>query len=83
MKWDIGTSQMGHLEMLLKLVDQYPETRQTMLDCLGKITPKSFKTILNDLVEFDIPIRLTAERATFMLKLLQFRRQHLLTELEK
>jgi len=83
MKWSIDGPQMGHIEMLQKFIDRYPEARQTMLDCLKKLTSETFKTILDELIAFDAPVRLTPERATFMLKLLQFRHQHLLTELEK
>jgi len=61
--------------MLQKLIDGYPETRQTMITCLKKLTYETFETILNELVAFDVPVRLTAERATFMLRLLQFRRR--------
>jgi hypothetical protein len=83
MKWSIDSAQMGHIEMLQKFINKYPETRQIMLNCLNKLTVETFKLILNELVSFDVPVRLTAERANFMLKLLQFRHQHLLTELEK
>ena len=83
MKWNISSPQMGHVEMLQKYIDRFPETRQTMLNCLKKLTPQTMTTILNELVAFDVPVRLTPERATFMLKLLQFRHSHLLTELEK
>lgn len=84
MKWSItDTYQMGHIEMLKKLATKYPETRQIMLDCLRNVNCETFKTILEDLVKFNVPVRLTDERANFMLKLLQFRHQHLLTELEK
>lgn len=83
MKWSIDSPQMSHVEMLQKVIDRYPETRQVMLNCLKKVTYETFKTILDDLVAFKIPTRLGTERAAFMLKLLQFRHQHLLVELEK
>ncbi len=83
MKWTIDSQQIRHVEMLQKIIERYPETRQVMLNCLKKVTYETFKTILDDLVEFKIPMRLGVERATFMLKLLQFRHQHLLVELEK
>lgn len=83
MRWTIGSPKIGHIAMLQKFINKYPETRQNMLACLKKLTSETFKTILNELAAFDVPVRLTAERAAFMLKLLQFRHQHLLIELEK
>lgn len=83
MKWNLNGQQMGHIKMLQKLIEQYPETRKIMLNCLEKVSGETFKTIFDDLTAFTIPVKLTAERAAFMLKLLQFRHQHLLVELEK
>lgn len=83
MKWRLDGQQMGHIEMLQKLIEQYPEARKIMLNCLKKVTNETFKTILDDLATFTVPVKLTAERAAFMLKLLQLRHQHLLVELEK
>jgi hypothetical protein len=54
-----------------------------MLDCLKKVNYEILKDILDKLTACDVPVRLTAERAAFMLKLLQFRHQRLLSELEK
>jgi hypothetical protein len=79
----ISPSPTEHLELLKKLADKYPETQKVMLDCLKKVNYESFKNILDNLTAFDVPVRLTAERAAFMLKLLQFRHQRLLSELEK
>lgn len=84
MKWNLSdTDPMGHLELLKKLATEYPETRQVMLDCLKMINYEVFGSILDGLIAFDVPVRLSAERADFMLKLLQFRHQRLLNELEK
>jgi len=84
MKWGINdTSSTGHIEMLIKYTDKYPETRQFILECLNKINYDIFKSILDTCTTFEVPVRLTAERATFMLRLLQFRHQRLLHELEK
>jgi hypothetical protein len=47
------------------------------------INSEDFKSILDILVAFNVPVRLTAERSDFMLRLLQFRHQRLLHELEK
>jgi len=84
MKWTLSdTEPMGHLELLKKLATEHPETRQVMLDSLKMVNIEVFRVILEGLVAFDVPVRLTAERANFMLKLLQFRHQRLLNELER
>lgn len=84
MKWSINDSMsMEHISMLKKFTKEYPETHQLMIECLNNINLEDFKTILDMLVAFDVPVRLTAERADFMLRLLQFRYQRLLHELEK
>ena len=84
MKWGINdTASLGHIEMVKKFANKYPETRHLILDCLKRINYDAFKSTLDTLTTFDVPVRLTAERAAFMLRLLQFRHQHLLQELEK
>lgn len=83
MKWELNDAvSMGHLEMLKKLVAKFSETQQTMLTCLRAVNDEIFKSILDDLIAFDVPVRLSAERAAFMLKLLQFRHRQLLSGLE-
>ena len=84
MKWtrdDI--SGTGHLEMLKKIIEVYPETHQSILECLKKVGYEKFKNILRLLASFNVPIQLTVERSGFMLKLLTFRHTYLLNELEK
>lgn len=83
MKWNIDGPKIGHLEKLQKLIEHYPKTRQVILHCLKKVNYETFKSILDDLVAFKIPTRLSTERAAFMLRLLQFRHQRLLVELER
>jgi HipA-like C-terminal domain len=84
MKWKLNdTSPMEHLELLKKFAGKYPETHTVMLDCLKNINYEILKDILDNLTACNVPVRLTAERAAFMLKLLQFRHQRLLSELEK
>lgn len=82
-KWSLLDHANGHCELLKKLANKYPETRLIMVNCLKKVDGSVFKNILDHLVASDIPVRLTPERAAFMLKLLQFRHQYLLNELEK
>jgi len=88
MKWslsDVTCMKRGvkHDEMLAKFIELYPETCQIMLDCLYKVSDEFFKKVLGELVEFNVPVKLSTERANFMLKLLTRRHQHLLHQLEK
>jgi hypothetical protein len=87
MKWSIDDPVgVGHAEMLKKIAINYPQTRITMLNCLKKVNNAVFEKILNDLVAFDIPaklVKLSTERAEFMLQLLRLRHDYLLRELEK
>jgi len=84
MKWKPNDKeQTRHLELVKKLADKYPETRQVMIERLNMVSNQSFKGILDSLIAFDVPIRLSAERANLMLKLLEFRRCRLLSKLEK
>lgn len=83
MKWDLSDpTRMRHVDMLKKLAIEFPEARQIMVDCLKRVSGETFARILNKLAAFDVPVRLSAERANFMLKLLQYRHQRLLSELE-
>ena len=83
MRWAINDPvRMGHAEMVEKIATVYPEMRTIMMDCLSKVNAEIFKEILDELVEFDVPIKLTSERSTFMLKLLTLRHHRLLNELE-
>lgn len=83
MKWKLEDPKpMEHSEMISKIVETYPETRSIMINCLKNVSPEIFKQILDELVNFDVPIKLTQERSVFMLNLLQFRYQELLNVLE-
>lgn len=84
MKWDLNdTTGVKHLEMLKKLAEFYPETLQIMLDCLNKVNFEVLGEMLEELTTFNVPVRLSEERAKFMLRLLQFRHSYLLNGLEK
>ena len=83
MRWALNDIfPMGHGEMIEKIAAVYPETRAIMIDCLNKINAEIFEKILDDLVVFDIPFKLSEERSTFMLELLKLRHYRLLNELE-
>jgi hypothetical protein len=84
MKWELNDAHgMQHGEMLSQLISIYPETHQIMLDCLLGVDNAVFEKILNNLIKFDIPIKLTPERANFMLQLINFRYKRLLSGLGK
>ena len=53
-----------------------------MLTCLKQLNNKFFEKTLDDLVAFDVPVKLTRERAAFMLQLLNYRQQRLLQTIE-
>lgn len=82
------THRSSHSELHKLFVGKYPETQQVMLNCLNMVNYESFKTILNDLVAYNAPgfnnfVRLSPDRAAFMLKLLQYRHQRLVHELDR
>lgn len=84
MKWGINdTASLGHIEMIKKFTIKYPETRGLILECLKWINYDTLKSTLDTLTTFDVPVKLSAERAAFVLRLLQLRHQRLLHELEK
>ena len=84
MRWAFDDKQrMGHLDMLMAIADLYPQTRQIMLDLLRRVSDKQFSDILHELIKFNVPVKLKPERALFMLKLLNFRHQRLLYELDR
>lgn len=84
MKWaSTDLKRIEHANILKKFIGLYPETRHVMLNCLNRVGNEVFEKILNELIKFDVPVKLSAERANFMLELLRFRHQRLLNELEK
>ena len=83
MKWALNdVERIKHSEMLVKFIETYSGARGVMLDCLNRVNSNIFENILNNLVAFDVPLKLSSERAAFMLKLLNYRHQRLLRILE-
>jgi hypothetical protein len=82
-RWTLSDIPCGHVELLNKIIDKYPETRCLMISCLKKVDAKFFENILDSLTKFHVPVMLSKNRAIFMLKLLEFRHQNLLNALEK
>lgn len=82
MKWNINDAfPMKHAEMLKKIAGRFPETHSIMQNCLKSVNCENFRKVLDDLVTFHVPVKLTVERANFMLELLQYRHEYLLDEL--
>lgn len=84
MKWRLSDrTSLNHTEMLKTFTEEYPETKPIILNNLRKINNGKFRDMLDELTSFDVPVRLSADRASFMLTLLQFRYRKLLELLEK
>jgi hypothetical protein len=78
-RWDLeAAAQLQHGDFLKKYTTQFPETRETVLDCLNRINTDFFQKVFADLIQFDIPVKLTGARADFMLRLLGYRHKMLL-----
>lgn len=83
MKWSLhDTAPVDHLGFLIRVVEKFPETRQIVVDCLKRVNNAIFREVLNSLTAFDVSVKLSAERAKFMLILLDLRHSRLLTALE-
>lgn len=79
LKWDLREeydSRGNQEELIQHIVQTYPHFRQDMLSCLD-FTQSKVESIMGDLLKFDVPNRLTEERARFMLHLLQYRQERL------
>ncbi len=73
MKWDQNDEKpAGHLTLLEKFIERYPEQKYTMSECLEQVDEGDFADILGDLEKFDVPVKLSQERAELMLKLLKY-----------
>jgi len=78
MKWHIDDAQgCGHVELLLKIVDKFPQTRETMQAVL-QFPSEALDEAVLPLTGLRLPVPLSAERAHFMLTLLKARRDRLL-----
>jgi len=77
MKWQRNDSErMNHGKFLLKFCLEYPESKQWMQECLN-FEPKKMEELVMELTSFDVPVRLSIERARFIVKLLHHRYDHL------
>jgi len=84
MKWEVSDqTQMNHCDFLKKFSEKYPETMMIMLTSLKKVNFPALKHILESLTHLKLPVKLSSDRASFVLRLLQFRHKRLLLELDK
>lgn len=83
MKWQKNDeNRLSHGIFLQKLIQKYPEMGNIIENCL-QLDTEIFKHILNELVKFEVPVKLSESRANFMLKLICARQQYLLNHLRK
>jgi hypothetical protein len=73
-KWDLSGEKLSHFDFLAKYIQSYPDSRQTIEDCIT-FDIKSLSETLYSLCDFDMPVKLTANRVEFMLKLTTKRRE--------
>ena len=83
LRWKLtDPKKANHSDLLLKLINSYPDTHEIMLECLRKVNSVVFEKILDQLVRIEVGVKLTEARAIFMLKLISYRHQRLLKILE-
>lgn len=81
MKWEISDEKSaGHLDLLQKINESYPESRAIMCNCLNFDTA-TLKDEIMKLTLFDTYTRLSKERAEFIFELIVLRKNSLLTQL--
>jgi hypothetical protein len=81
MKWHLNDlKKCGHVDLLLKIVDKSPECRTAMLSVL-QFEPAALDDAVMPLTGLSLPVPLSAERARFMLTMLNARRERLLEAL--
>jgi len=80
MKWTlVDQESLNFQEFIVKFLEKYPESRDTML----KVLSFDMDVVVEDIVEltkFDVIVPLSEERASFICKLLRYRQKQL-TEL--
>lgn len=83
MRWALADQvQAGHFEMITKLTEKWPKTKQHMASLLA-YDPAKLEAELGDLVAFPVPApyALSADRLRWVCALLRARRDHLLAVL--
>ncbi len=81
-RWHIGDSKpQQHVGMLSRLVETYPNLADRVQERLQSFDIEGFATMINVLTEFDVPVRLSPERADFVIRLTRFRYQNFMNYL--
>lgn len=81
MKWHRSNAKrLAHSKFLKRLCEEYPEMRKWMLECL-QFDRDSLENMVFELTKYNVPVKLAEERAKFMVKLLLYRQQYLLSEI--
>ncbi len=82
-RWSLDDAQpeRGHLALLGRAFAEWPDTREQAKARLA-FSPAELAGCIADLLDLDVPVRLSPERHTFMLRLLK-RRHELLVSLLK
>jgi hypothetical protein len=85
LKWSLEEdygSRSNQAKLLNRIMHTYPHLRDSMLSCFH-FSRKQVADIIWPLLEFDIMHQLTLKRATFMLDLICYRQEHLLSSLNR
>src|SRR5574337_590333 len=82
MKWDMKDSKrLSHPDMLVRLIAKYTEKKEAMLKSL-LFNLDELKYFISQLTRFKVPSPLSEARASFITKLIGFRRQFLIERIQ-
>jgi hypothetical protein len=82
MKWHIADlSRMNHIDFLCQYVHDFPETKSIVMSSL-QFDMDHFKTMLNSLKRFDVPVILTQQKLWLIFNLIKHRREKIIKRLE-
>lgn len=81
-RWHLGDAKpQQHVGMLSRLIDAYPHLAYRVQERLQSFDIEAFASMINVLTEFYVPVRLSPERAEFVIRLTRFRHQNLINQL--
>lgn len=81
MMWNINEdykNRRNHDAFIKKILEEYPDVHSTMLSCL-QFSEGQIRSILDNLLKFNVPQPLSPKRADFMIYLLFYRQKQLLS----
>lgn len=82
MKWSRSDDKKcGHVEMLLRIVENDPTKRDIILSCLN-FGPDDLNLLFSELTDYNTPDPLTRNRAEFIIRLVEFRKNLILSTLK-